>query len=83
MIQAFLFLLESRILHKGILVTPTEDNTLGMPSHLTLETGRYQLTFDNSLAQQLLDFEPKETWQDAVSRITGEIREELPHLFPK
>jgi nucleoside-diphosphate-sugar epimerase len=68
---------------KGILVTPTEDNTKGMPFHLTLETGRYELTFDNSLARKLLDFEPEETWQDAVSRIAGEIREELPHLFPK
>jgi hypothetical protein len=63
---------------------PTEEgNTLDMPFHLTLETGRYELIVDDSLARQLLDFEPEETWQDAVSPIAGKIREELPHLFPK
>lgn len=60
---------------KTTLVKPRPENTAAFPFHLQLEAGKKLFTFDNDLARKLLDWEPEETWKDAVRRGAVEIRE--------
>ncbi|CAB9526284.1 3beta-hydroxysteroid-dehydrogenase/decarboxylase isoform [Seminavis robusta] len=66
---------------KGLFRAPDEESTPGMPFDLTMEACTKEMTFDNSLAKELLGYEPQETWEDAVIRIAKECREAYPDLF--
>jgi nucleoside-diphosphate-sugar epimerase len=52
-----------------------------LPAHVMLDTAHYQQTFDNSLARNLLEFEPEETWMDAMVWIARDITLRHPKLF--
>lgn len=68
---------------KSMFVQRTPENTAAFPFDLQLEAGRTIFTFDNTLAHELLDWKPEETWMDAVKRISVEFREECPQHFNK
>jgi nucleoside-diphosphate-sugar epimerase len=63
---------------KAQVVPPTPENTAGFPLHLQLQSGKNRLTFRNDLAYELLNWQPEETWMDAVKRISADFREEYP-----
>jgi len=47
----------------------------GTPPHLYMEIPLYEQTFDNSLAKEVLGFEARESWEEAVEWIVDEYRE--------
>lgn len=60
-----------------------EDLLPALPAHVLLDTAHYQQTFDNSLARNLLEFEPEETWMDAMVWIARDIQMHHPELFAR
>ena len=51
------------------------------PPSLLVECTRYESTFDNQLGRRLLDYEPEESWEDAVAWIAQEFRDRHPELY--
>ena len=58
-----------------------DDTKLALPMHKTLAVGKHQQSFDNSLARDLLDFEPEETWVDTLEWVARDIERSNPDLF--
>jgi hypothetical protein len=65
------------------LFTTTPESQPALPFHLVLEIPKYESTFDNSLGRKLLDYEPEESWEDALEWIALEYRARHPHSFSK
>ncbi|CAB9526283.1 3beta-hydroxysteroid-dehydrogenase/decarboxylase isoform [Seminavis robusta] len=66
---------------KGLFRAPDEESTPGLPFDLVMDFCTKEMTFDNSLAKELLDYEPQETWEDAAIRVAKETRQAHPELF--
>ena len=49
------------LLSKSLMVDPP-----GCPPHLVLDLANYEKTFDNKLAKNVLQYEPKQSWKEAV-----------------
>lgn len=49
---------------------------MGMPPHLYLDITKYEQTFDNAKAHKILDFEPQDSWQDALGEIIREYKKQ-------
>lgn len=60
---------------KHTVTSPFESEEKGMPPHLFLDISKFEQTFDNSKAHQVLDFAPEESWQDAVERIVNNYKD--------
>ena len=58
-----------------------EDSKVALPMQKMIQTGRCQQSFDNSLARSLLDFEPEESWNDALQWVARDIQLRNPDLF--
>lgn len=67
----------------ALLKQKSHQDLAAFPASLLVECTRYESTFDNSLGRKLLDYEPEETWTDAVDWIAQEFRERHPELIPK
>jgi nucleoside-diphosphate-sugar epimerase len=59
-------------------VSKDDESAPGVPPHMWMEIVNYEQTFDNSLARTMLDFEPEETWEQAVEIIVKEYRNQNP-----
>ena len=57
------------------------DDLPGLAMTHMLQASQKWNTFDNTLARSVLNFEPEETWYDAVEWIAKEYKVVHPHLF--
>ena len=46
-----------------------QDQLPGMPPHVFMDIVNHEQTFDNTLARQVLDWEPELSWKDAIDAI--------------
>lgn len=58
-------------------LTSNKDDLPGMPPHVFMDIANHEKTFDNSLAKQLLDYEPAIGWREAVEMVAEQYRASL------
>jgi len=51
-----------------------EQDLPGMPLHRYIDIPRFEQTFDNTLAHQLLDFKPLLSWEEAVEQVVEDYK---------